>query len=322
TILRDVQVDVAGLRAFRVESDIHPPAVESDFTIDTAGTPRLEGEVTNRAGFVLQSAGLWIGDTIVELGDLAPGQTVSVNTLLGGGRATRAVQPAGGGGVPYPSYAPPFSHLQVDKLIGVMDYWQDRQLNRRYQMLQAFLSSGEVSILSPQSVTFFGWSEESVWPMEVVGAGSEMLDTVGYFLELPLSLSASQTSSVVPPALTTWQSLGAISPGETGPYDFYLSNDWIGLQFQPWDAFQLAQVDELRLNIDANQNQEAIRVALWDWSSESWSVDESLEWGQNLIRRPGTLVGPNNAVRVRVENRAGVGISIRRIDVEFRGTAQ
>ncbi len=322
TILRDVQVDVAGLRAFRVESDIHPPAVESDFTIDTAGAPRLEGEVTNRAGFVLQSAGLWIGDTIVELGDLAPGQTVSVNTLLGGGRATRAVQPAGGGGAPSLSYPPPVSHLQIDKLIGGMDYWQDRQLNRRYQMLQAFLSSGEASILSPQSVTFFGWSEESVWPMEVVGAGSEMLDTVGYFLELPLSLSADQTSSVVPPALTTWQSLGALRPGETGPYDFYLYNDWIGIQFQPWDAFQLARVDELRLNIDANQGQGAIRVALWDWSSESWSVDESLEWGQNLIRQPGGLVGPNNAVRVRVENLAGVGISIRRIDVEFRGAAQ
>ncbi len=322
TILRDVQVDVAGLRAFRVESDIHPPAVESDFTIDTAGAPRLEGEVTIRAGFVLQSAGLWIGDTIVELGDLAPGQNLSVNTLLGGGRATRAVQPAGGGGAPYPGYAPPFSHLQIDKLIGGMDYWQDRQLNRRYQMLQAFLSSGEASILSPQSVTFFGWSEESVWPMEVVDSGSETLDTVGYFLELPLSLSASQTSSVVPPALTTWQSLGAIRPGETGPYDFYLTNDWIGLQFQPWEAFQLARVDELRLNIEANQGQGAIRVALWDWSSESWSVDESLEWGHNLIRQPGVLVGPNNAVRVRVENLAGATISIRRIDVEFRGAAQ
>lgn len=322
TILRDVQVDVAGLRAFRVESDIHPPAVESGFTIDTVGAPRLEGKVTNRADFVLQSAGLWIGDTIVELGDLAPGQTVSVNTLLGGGRATPAVEPAGGGGAPSVSYAPPFSHLQIDKLIGGMDYWQDRQLNRRYQMLQAFLSSGEASILSRQSVIFFGWSEESIWPMEVVGAGSETLDTVGYFLELPLSLSASQTSSVVPPALTTWQSLGVARPGEIGPYDFYLTNDWIGFQFQPWGAFQLAQVDELRLNIDANQSQGAIRVALWDWSSESWSVDESLGWGQNLIRRPGALVGPNNAVRVRVENLAGIGISIRRIDVEFRGTAQ
>jgi hypothetical protein len=323
TILRDVQVDVAGLRAFRVESDIHPPAVESDFTIDTAGTPRLEGEVTNRAGFVLQSAGLWIGDTIVELGDLGPGQTAPVNTLLGGGRATRAVQPAGGGGAPFPGYAPAFSsHPQIDKLIGGMDYYQDRQLNRRYQMLQAFLSSGEVSILSPQSVILFGWSDESVWPMEIVGAGSETLDTVGYFLELPLSLSTTQTSAVVPPALTTWQSLGVARPGETGPYDFYLTNDWIGFQYQPWDAFQLARVDELRLNIDANQNQEAIRVALWDWSSESWSVDESLEWGRNLIRHPGDLVGPNNAVRVRVENLAGVAISIRRIDVEFRGTAQ
>jgi len=317
-VLRDLQLDVGGLRAFRAESDVIPPAVSASLTIDTATTPRLTGSVTNGANFTLQSAGLLVGETVIELGDLVPGQTVSVNERLSNGRASRvATQNVSAASY---GYMPPFpGYFPVDKLVGGTNYWNDKDLNRRYQILQAFAAPAEIGSPAAQNATFFGWSEQPLWAMEVADRESETLDTVGYFLELPLSLSLSQSRLVVPPALTTWQWVDGARPDESGPYDYYLINGWASFQYQPWEAFQLAEVDELVLNIDENYNQQAIRVALWDWSSKSWVVDESLDWGENHIRQPGPFIGPNNAVRVRIENLTSTGVTIRRMDVTFIG---
>lgn len=319
-VLRDLQVDVSGLRAFSIESDVAPPAIEGGLTIEVAGRPRLTGELTNGETSLL-STGLLLGDTVVELGDLAPGETVSVDTQLAGGRAAYRSPGSGAGGLSavYPAYPP--GYLPLDQLVGGSNHWNDKRLHRRFQTLQAFLSSQGPGISPPGRAIFFGWSEEPLWGIDVKGKASQTLDTVGYFLELPLAIASTQGEVVLPAALTIWRPLDSQRWSETGPYDFYVT-DWVGFEYQPWQVFQLVQVDELVLTIKARQGQGAIRVAMWDWNSESWVVDEDLGWGDNRISQPGSLIGPGNAVRVRVEDPSRSGLSVGQMDVTFRGGTQ
>ncbi len=321
TILRDVQIDVSRIRAFRAESDIAAPAVIADLVIDPNGIPRLTGSVTNGTDLVLQDAGLWIGGSIFELGDLAPGQTVSIDEKLGGGQASAAASGSALGAAPYSSFAPPFPGNQIDKLVGGSDYWTDDKLNRRYQTLQAFFSEEGIINLHPQRVTLFGWSEQALWEIEVENKESQTLDTAGYFLELPLNIATPQGEIVLPPALTTWQSLNGGGFRDSAPYGMYLVNGWASFQYQPWEALQLAQVDELVLNINTTSQQGVIQVALWDWSQGTWIVDESIGWGASSISSPARFVGPNNAVRVRVENATSSGYDVD-MDLTFKGTMQ
>ena len=93
------------------------------------------------------------------------------------------------------------------------------------------------------------------------------------------------------------------------------------VQYQPWEAFQLAQVNELVLNIRTSSQQRTIQVALWDWSEATWIVDKGIGWGASAISSPARFVGPNNAVRVRIENPTISGYDVD-MDITFKGTMQ
>ena len=319
TLLRDVQIDVGRISAFRAESDVNTPAVSADLLIDTSGAPRLTGSVTNQADIPLENAGLWIGDTIFELGALAPGQTVSIDERLGGGGASPAASGVAVGAAPFVRYPPPYPGNLIDKLVGGTDYWSDDKLNRRYQILQAFAAEQGITSLPPQRVTLYGWSEEPLWEIAVANKESSTLDTAAYFLELPLSIATSQGEIVVPPALTTWQSLNGGGGRDAGPYNYYLISGWASFQYQPWDDFQLAQVTELTVTVNTGYQQGPIQVALWNWTDGVWVVDERIGWGANAVSDPAPYVGPNNAVRVRAENTSASGYNID-MDVTFTGT--
>ncbi len=322
TVLRDLQVDVSGLRAFRADSLLAAPAVSADLAIDTSSPPRLTGRVTNRSTITLSNAGLLVGESVFALGELTPGQSVQVNERLSLGRATRSTAP-NPAGVSY-GYTPFFYQIDIGKLVGGNNYWNDPNLNRRYQLLQAFLTPPEGDSGAVQSVTFFAWSNEYLWPVEVAGNESEVLDTVGYFLDVRLApIAATQGEWLIPPALTTWQVLDSRGSAENGPYQFYLTTGTTSFQFQPWDSFRLDTVTELTLSISLQSSAlQAIRISLWDWQTESWMVQENLQDGDNLIANPGRFVGPSNAVRVRLENNGMASHNFNRLEVTYKGTVQ
>jgi hypothetical protein len=319
-ILRDVQIDVGRISAFQAESDVPALTVSADLHIDTSGALRLTGKVTNRADRPLQDAGIWIGDTIYELGNLEPGETVAIDEQLGGGRASPGNSGPVSGAAPYIRFSPPYLGNQIEKLIGGSDYWSDDKLNRRYQILQAFGGDQGISGLPHQQVTLFGWSEEHLWTIDVEGNESSTLDTAGYFMAVPISIAAGEEEIVVPPALTTWHPLDGNGAQSNGPYDYFLVSGWVTFQYQPWDTFQLDQVNELMVTVNASANQQGtIRVALWDWNDGTWVVDERIGWGTNAIADPAPYIGPSNAVRVRAENTSSRGYNLS-MDVTFNGT--
>lgn len=325
SVLKDVQVDVGGLRAFRADGQVSLPVVSAALTINTSTYPQLSGRVTNQSELLLEDASVMLGDSIFQLGDLAPGETADVNLRLSNGRASRNSGPVGNLGTPsgmVQYVGPPFPHyLAVDKLIGGSNYWNDKALNRRYQILQAFTDQEESANAPPQTATLVAWAEPNLWPISVAGKDSKVQDTVGFFLELPVQLTSSQGQMTVPPALTTWQTLDGNRYDESGPYNLFLMNQWASFQYQPWDAFQLSQVDviELNVNVDKSTN---LRISLWNWQKDTWESQVDFGSGTNTLVDPHEYLGPNNAVRVRVENSSSVGVNINRMDISYTGSAQ
>lgn len=321
TWLRDVQIDVARIRAFRTESVVRAPVIEADLLIEGGSAPRLSGSLTNRSDTALQSSGLWIGTQVFPLGDLSPGQTVSVDERLVAGQASQLGSGAAIATAPYSSIALPYPGDQTERLIGGSNYWTDDALNRRYQLLHAFLFNQGMLAVQPQRLVFFAWSEESLWEVRAAEHDSSTLDTVAYFLDVPLSEAADDKRFDIPPALTTWLPVDGSGPGDSGPYGRFLRSGWLSYQYQPWEVFHSMRVDELVVHLNATVRQGQVVLALWDWTEQTWIVEEETGWGDTTIRNVERFVGPNNAVRVRAENTTTTGYTID-MDVTFGGAIE
>jgi hypothetical protein len=326
--LRDVQIDVAGLRAFHAEAYVPAPPIRGTLTIVAADPPRLAGSLTNDGDFVLQDATVLLGDNVVELGDLAPGQTEQVNHLILGGRAawggSSGTTPAGSGvvySIPtgLPSYMGSFP---MAALTGGTNYGSDLELNRRFQLLNAFGIGQGSGQWTARDATLVGWSDGVPWEVSAEGRESEVLDTTGYFIQLELEITTDAARApTVPPVLTTWQQLSGRQYGPSGPYDFYLANDWVTFEYRPWATLQLGAVDALVVTVAASTNPGGVTVSLWDWREERWVEQPDLHNSEKTIDEPAPFVGPNDAVRVRVEVDSINGAQIDRVDVAYRGVA-
>ena len=78
--LRGYEVAYGVLRAFRAETALPTPKIEAKLEL---ATDRVRGTVTNASDEKIEAAAVVFGGSLVRLGDLAPGQTVSVDLPLG-----------------------------------------------------------------------------------------------------------------------------------------------------------------------------------------------------------------------------------------------
>jgi hypothetical protein len=207
-------------------------------------------------------------------------------------------------------------------LTGGSNYGSDPELNRRYQLLNAFGIGQTAAAISSGGVTLLGWSDHIDWEIDAVGRDSEVLDTAVYLIGIPIAITPSSgAGSSVPPALTTWELISAKEFGRNGPYDFYLANDWVSFEYRPWEALRLETVDRLTLNFQIALNPGSVRLSLWDWREERWVEQPGLWQGENIINDPAPYLGPDKAVRVRLENSSLNGSRVERVDVTYHGSA-
>jgi len=78
--LRGYEVNFGVLRGFRAETALPTPKIEAKLEL---ATDRVRGTVTNDSDEKIEAAAVVFGGSLVRLGDLAPGQTVSVDLALG-----------------------------------------------------------------------------------------------------------------------------------------------------------------------------------------------------------------------------------------------
>jgi hypothetical protein len=308
--VQDVRVDVSGVQTFVADSYRPLPEISGQTVLRIENNRlQLEIEVQNDSEVTLQNVGLLLGSTMVSLGDLEPGENRSETRMLSSGQAGAAI---GGGGGMTPAFSssglgfPTDQHLTI--LLGTSSYYGDRDIEPRLQLLQSLSPNygATAGWLPVGVVTLVGWAEEQQLPLSLDGREADQLATTLYFLELPFSqVIASGEGVTIPAALLDWRVLGESGVYNPTPNDLSMSQGWVEFEFQPWPEFATMNVTELSIELRRESSfgsSPVPEIRLWEWAEEDWVVLDNVEWGRMVVGDYGPYIGPNNAVRIRVQN--------------------
>jgi hypothetical protein len=287
--VNDLRVDVGGIQPLLVEGYADVPGVEADLQlVGTATTAmQLEGMIQN-SGMPLKDAYLVMGDSERSLGDLEAGQAVSVSLVMG-------------------QILPAFSDLP-DRLMGSGNYWDDRNLYRRYEFLQAMFPYGESYVMGREAY-LVGWAEEEVpLPVEVVGCPFSTIEAAFYVYALPVAALETGVAVTIPPALIQRHVVETTGYVDVWPEGFHMDAEAeLVLRFTPWPEMIPAQVDELVLDIQGYASTSmsgSPTVSLWNHENGDWD-ELGIGWGQHSIPNAGDYVSPSGDVLLRVETGTG-----------------
>jgi hypothetical protein len=322
--LTGIRVDVSGTETFIADHYRPSPDISGQAVLDIVGTAvTLHATIQNNSDIALETATLLMGSTIVEVGDIAPGQTIDVNETVGAASSTSSTFGYGGYGSPLLS--------QADLILGTVNYYDDRDAFPRWQLLNAIANDprtglGTSTAATPETVTLIAWSEQ---PQLEISLGEDPFNsyaTTLYFLELPLTQNLVGAGSVVelPVSLLNWEAMDS-GGGVYNPtiYDLYLSGSWAEFEYQPWPEFQAMDVTDLAVLLETNDTFQAIpTVQLWDWAQDDWVMQSRASWGQFAVDEFQPFIGPGNAVRIRLEDTSQYGVSIREVYPILTGNLQ
>jgi hypothetical protein len=321
--LAGIRVDVSGTETFIAEHYQLAPDVTGQASLDIVGADvRLTATIQNNSDVALETATLLVGDTVVEVGDLAPGQTSSIDEKVGVGSIG---SPRLG-----PGYGSPLLG-QADLILGTSNYYDDRDAFPRWQLLQAIANdprtrTGTAVATAPETVTLIAWSDQPQLAVSLDEDPFNSYATTLYFLEMPLTqnLVGAGSGVEVPVSLMNWEAIDS-GGGVYNPtiYDLYLSGSWAEFEYQPWPEFQAMEVTELVVLLETNDTFQSVpEVQLWDWEQESWLTLNNTAWGQLVVPEPGRFIGSGNTVRLRLEDTSQYGVSVREVYPILTGNLQ
>ncbi|MCB8977850.1 MAG: hypothetical protein H6657_10540 [Ardenticatenaceae bacterium] len=312
--ISDVRVDIGQVTVFLAESA--RPAVD----ISGSATLTLEGnslvlamDILNNSDVTLETASVLLGSTAVAIGDILPNDRTAVSQPLG--VASSGTSPAFMGG--YSTNAP--LSANADTILGSYDYYNDRVLYPRWQLLQALESNsfGTTSTFSlpSDSVVLIAWSHEQQLETAVRDETFDTQNTTLYLIEIPLEQNiVSGRNVTLPVSLLNWESLGNNNVYNPTIQDLYLNGGWVEFSYTPWPEFQNMDVTKLSISLtqqyeDPTQLTPDMRI--WDFEQNLWQPLGTVSWGKNLITDFAPYIGPNNEVRLRLEDtnsQFGLGI--------------
>jgi hypothetical protein len=272
-----LRVDVGDLRPFVAEGYVDVSPVDADLKLVSSGSGRLrvEGRLRN-GGVPLKDAVLLSGDQAQQLGDLGAGERVSVGFAydVASGRTDIA-----------------------ELILGIAIYWEDPELYRRHQFLQAFFSPDGGPDLG-RGIYLVGWAEEAPLPAEVVGRPFSAVETALYVYALPVAGLEPGATVVIPPGLITRAVEETAGGVDVWPGGLHMEPGSAAVfRFTTWDGVALRQVDELVLQLEGSSRGDTSHppaVSLWNEASSGW---ERLDvgWGRHAIPDAGVYVTRSGA---------------------------
>ncbi len=315
-VLQQVRVDVSGIESYLVNAHTPLPPLAGSARLSLQGSDaRIAVDLQNNGDLALQTAGLLAGNNYFELGDLQPGARLARDFTLSGGLPTSLSSGPRFG-------APNTLSMHYDKILGTTDFYSDRAVQARYQLLESLqnYAGGPAPQLEQarDALTLVAWSQQPQLAVSIpqLGNGVAHEATTLYFLELPIeNIVAGGQGLRVPPALLEWQIDSPTGAYITGITDFYLPPGIVDISYTPWPAFQQMAVTELQLNLSsADAAARVPEVLLWDWQREVWQPLPVSAWGNILVSGFERHLGPDNELRLRLNNAGAVdAISIEAV---------
>lgn len=320
-----IRVDVGGVETLVADSYQPVPNVTGSVKLrPSTSDVTVDVELFNNGTVALENAVLLVGSTAISLGDLAAGSSLSHSENIASAAGSSAAGGIGSVYVPMPPTTPLMSNQAI--ILGSTDYYNDRQVYPRWQLLQAMAPQSRTSGSSDakDAFTLIAWSKE---PQLDLGLADREFDSIGttlYFLELPSRQAFSeQAEMIVPRNLLSWTVLTEDGVYDARVDDLLLPEGSVEFEFVPWSDFRTLTVEEMSIILTApaaRPAQQLPRVQLWDWKEESWRVAGDPVWGRISVEDPSRYVGPGNAVRIQLVNPSQEMINIEHVYPELTGT--
>ncbi len=315
--VKNVRVDISDVETFYVNSTQPAIAVTGQAMLEAKdGALILSATIQNNGDQDLETATLLLGDTIITVGDLDAGdiKTISqrVGTISTSGDPTFNV---GTGGI--------FLNGYTTQILGSSNYYNDDKLYPRYQLLEAFSNyNATVSTVRPTNVvTLIAWADTIQVDAELDKSSFDVAGTTLYFIELPLTqqlVSGEELS--IPLSLLTWNVLAQNNLYEPSVQNLSLNGGWVEFEYEPWADFAGVQMAQLAIVLETEDEFGAVpEVRLWDWQQAVWVVVEDVSWGETAVSDYTPYIGPNNAVRIRLQDNSQFGVYIQTVYPKLTG---
>ena len=322
--VKDVRVDISGVETFMVQSVEPAIAITGQATLENDGADLvLNATIQNNGDEQLETASLLIGDTAIAVGNIPPGEIVTVSEIVGSFSGQSTFAPSTG--IPVFTTGGYVLSSNADTLLGSTNYYDDADLYTRWQLLQALENnsgpSGISGALPANAVTLVGWQENGRVNAAIADNSFDTAGSTVYFIEMPLSQNLVMGDSVtVPVSLMNWDVLGQNNVYSTGIQELSLNGGWIEFAYTPWPDFQRMDVTDLTIVVEEGYSGElAPEVRLWHWDNAIWDTIDSAGWGETAVSDPTPYIGPNNEVRLRLQDNTEFGVYINLVYPRLTG---
>ncbi|MBE7532066.1 MAG: hypothetical protein HND44_10205 [Chloroflexi bacterium] len=297
-----VRVDVSEVQTLQAQTNRPALAIAGEGTLNRQGTAtvRLQVAVQNNSAQTLESAVLLFNDTAVPLGDLTPGETENVNEIVSSGASSSL------------GYGGPLTR-HANTLLGY-DYYSSAKLYPRYDFMQSLEGesfSGGASLSLPRnSAVLVGWTEIAAID---IGLSQEMPKQTAvtlHFIEIPLSQNLTGNGAneelTLPAFLLDWKLLpdntttgSMVTPASL---DLGMMGAQAGFEYTPPLEFQQIPVTGLTLLLEKENYSSSTlpEVNLWNWQTQTWELQEGVNWGRTAVANPTAYIGPANAIRLQL----------------------
>jgi hypothetical protein len=306
TTLPDIHVDIGGIQAVILQGQASAPDIQSDLALQlTSSGTSLVGYVTNNSALTLEDAALITPTGASALGTLAPGSRKEVNASLplqGGASYAMSNRP---GSAAWNNPLPSNSTLMTD-VIGSVDYYQNKTLFRRFQLLSALVNGYQLSNDGTLGQVYLtGWVNGSPVESSLVGRSAAATDLSLYMVRLNSRIELQGSPVELGPEMFRWWTVDQDSTlTNASPYSFSPGQGSYTLAFQTLPGVSYRKVDGLTLSLlsQKSSGQVQMAISLWDWSERVW-VDQAISSdGRYPIESPQRFLSPEGEIRLHVES--------------------
>ena len=298
--LADLRVDVGGIQPFIVGGYVPVAGAEADLglVMNASGLIQLKGTVRN-GDLPLREAVLISGKEVERLGDLAAGQTVSINLPY-----RRAV-----GG----------NNLQ-EQIMGTVSYWDDPDLYRRAQFIDA-LSPYDNPLRLEGGVYLIGWSDTSPVEAQVVDRPFEAFETVLYLYALPVRGLETMHSITVPSSLVSCQPEETEGEVNLWPIGGHLGSEGrVTYRCTLLPGVTLRRVSVIELDVQGTTYSASgdPTISIWNQTEADWDPLVG-GWGHHRLTAAEDYFIPPGEVLIRLESGVDASMEIKEISVTITG---
>ena len=307
TTIPGLRVDVSDIRAVALQGMIPAPVLTHNLVMNMdRQSTSIEGQIINNSDLTLNDAVLMAPGASMPIGELKPHTQVNVQLAL---NPTGQAAASSFGTKPSiaPVYAYPISSFNdstfID-LLGTSDFSANPETFRRYNLLSAAMNYGPYNSGRGSGVYLAGWSESAPFDASLSGENFNQSNTTLYLITLTPEVKAQGDTITLPPGFFVWEQLLENSGAYTSPYEFELSPGTYAFRYSLAQSINFSAIKALTLHLKSygNTGPVSLEVSLWDFSSDLWSTQPNLQWGDNTISQPDRYIGPEGEIRLRLNN--------------------